>query len=218
MVGDALDEGLNASDGGSDVSVEIYSQRVNQIVKKVFTTDYQGEPVQWAVFPRGTVVMVPASAATTANELAVLAQGILRESGPVFPGSSSADFNPIQLENFFGEGCAEWFVIFELGQDAPPGSLFFGVHVEVGTSHALPIGLRQRAARMDDSIDCQVACTSFDLPPKVIWSPDTHSGFSLASRELVMVMLLVQRRCTETCKPFVSHEMLVKLLLPMLVE
>merc|ERR1712032_676220 len=185
-------------------------------VKKVFTTDFKGDPVEWAVFAAGTVVMVPATEAPTADELVALALRVLEANGPVFPGTPSGDFNPVQLTKFFGEGCAEWFVFFEATGGYPRGTSLFGVYIGSLVS-SMEIGLGQRAFREKDSEGCHVVCTSFDLAPKV-WSPESHAGFPSASRMLVWLMLLVRQRSANTNAPFVSHEVLVNYVLPMLVQ
>jgi len=95
----------------------------------------------------------------------------------------------------------------------------FGVYIstEEAPSSEVQIGLYQRSARESDSKDCQVVCTSFDLPP-VTWSPEAHVTFPSSSRKLVELMLLLQQRCNRTGFSFVSHEVLVKSVLPFLVE
>jgi len=196
--------------------VETYAQRVNHVVRKVFTTNYEGEPVEWAVFAAGTVVMIPATHASTIGELAVLAESILKENGPTCPGTPSGDFSSVQLTRFFGEGCAEWFVFFETNNSCPKGTALFGVYMG-SLQSSLRIGLQQRLAREQDSQACQVVCTSFDLAP-ILWSPETHASFPLTARALVRLMLLVQQRSAKNDVPFVSHEILVKFVLPMLVQ
>lgn len=198
---------------------ETYAQRVNRVVEKVYTTDYAGPSVVWAVFEAGTVVMVPAAGAATKNELIALALRVLDRNGRVYPGTSSGDFNPVQLAKFFGDGCAEWFVFFAAEGDFPQGTMMFGVYIGNGGAHeGIRIGVQQRAARENDSQNRQIGCTSFDLQP-VIWSSETHASFSQASRDLVWCMLLVQHRLNGSNQSsFVSHEVLLKFVLPMLVQ
>lgn len=198
---------------GASVLNETYAQRVNRVVEKVFTTDYKGEPLDWAVFAAGTVVMVPASKALAVDALIKVAQQVLKDNGPICPGSSSGDFNAVQLTHFFGEGCMEWCVFFEVDGDAPQGTALFGVYMG-DPKPSFAIGLEQRAAREEDSRDCQVKCTSLDL---LVWSTQTHARFPVASRALVKLMLLIERRA-RIGSPFVSHEILVRFLLPMLVQ
>mmetsp|Transcript_21233 Transcript_21233/g.39322 ORF Transcript_21233/g.39322 Transcript_21233/m.39322 type:complete len:235 (-) Transcript_21233:31-735(-) len=193
---------------------ETHAQHINFAVKKVFA-DYQGPSLEWAVFPAGTVIMVPASVATTENKLLAVARDVLGRNGPICPGTPSGDFNPMRPTQYLGEACAEWFVFFTMDGDFPEGTALFGVHISSGEHEsALHIGLQQRAARERDSHDLQVACTSFQL----VWSPETHAKFPRASRELARLMLLVQQRRARSDQAFVSHEVLVKFLLPILVQ
>lgn len=208
------EEESNTEAGDLSRPAQTYAQRVNHVVQKVFTTNYEGQPMVWAVFAAGTVVMVPATQASTVDELTTLTLSILKENGPVYPGTPSGDFNAVRLERFFGEGCVEWCVKFEVDPKCPKGTALFGFYIG---NHQKPIavGLEQRNAREKDSRVCQIACTSFDLAP-VVWSPETHASFPRSSRALVRLMLLVQNRCANTGTRFVSHEVLVTSMLPML--
>merc|ERR1719359_2441344 len=92
--------------------------------------------------------------------------------------------------------------MFEVSGAVPHGTMLFGVHVEdpaepAPTHEGFPnvyIGLKQRAMRERDAVQCTVACTSFDLRPPKVWSPETHASFSQESRALVRLLLLVSRR------------------------
>merc|ERR1712187_845215 len=107
----------------------------------------------------------------------------------------------------------------------PHGTSMVGVHVnesaamsEGSFAQELRIGMLQRNARQQDFHDRQVACTSFDIKPPVVWSLETHASFPAASRQLVHQLLLVQRRLENSNSPFVPHELFLRRVLPMLVE
>lgn len=214
------DVSMNTQAGDFGRFAETYAQRVNHVVKKVFTTDYKGEPVEWAVFEAGTVVMVPAADASTFDDLAAVAVRVLKKNGPVYPGGPAGDFDSVRLEKFFGEGCAEWFVFFDVDGSFPQGTALFGVYIgspQSGSPPDLFIGLHQLDAREKDAQASQVASSSFDLAP-VAWSPETHVNFPLKSRRLVRLLLLVQKRSAQTGGQFFSHEVMIKFVLPMLVQ
>jgi len=161
-----------------------YAERVNLVVRKVYTTDYNGKPVHWAVFPNGTVIMVKDDETLTANILVEKAEAAIADLGPVYTGTPSGDMNPVQLEKFFGEGCNEWYVIFNHSYSQLHCiSGFYGVFLDDGNvaatkglepnellfggkdsdTQALPIAFRMRSARELDAAVGTVACTSFDF-------------------------------------------------------
>jgi hypothetical protein len=103
-----------------------------------------GPEKSWVLFENGTCVVLT----VPVDDLAARATALLREYGPVYPGSSFGDFSTIELED--GRGwvvtCHHNDILTYVGPD------------EVGPEHAndLVVGLLGRSRRGKDAEELKV--------------------------------------------------------------
>ncbi|MFI5914242.1 hypothetical protein [Dactylosporangium sp. NPDC051541] len=104
----------------------------------------QGEGKSWVVFEHGTVVVLPA--AEPGADLGESAVAVLREYGPVAPGSPAGDFTVIPLDP--GPG---WVVTSH-----HPDLLTYVGPDEVTDTAAAAVGLYGRGKREQDAAECTI--------------------------------------------------------------
>lgn len=111
----------------------------------------EGDGKSWVLFEHGTCVVLaePGAdelAARAADELAAQAVRVLREFGPVLPGSPAADFGTIPLDRAPG-----WVVTGH-----HPDVLTYVAPGEVDEPDSLAVGLTGRSKRHQDAEDLAV--------------------------------------------------------------
>lgn len=104
----------------------------------------RGDHKSWIVFRNGTCVVLAEPAEDA--DLAAEATGILREYGPVYPGSSAGDFGTITLDP--GPG----FVVYGHHNDV----LTFVGEDEVSDPTDLAVGLYGRGKRDQDGRELEI--------------------------------------------------------------
>lgn len=102
-----------------------------------------GPGKSWVLFENGTLIVL----LQPAGDLVELARAVMREHGPVYPGSAAGDFQTVTLDNGLG-----WVV----GFDHPDMLTFVGLDELEAGADDVNVGLLGRAKRSQDAEELSV--------------------------------------------------------------